>query len=96
MAVNQLIFTNLAAITIFENERRKDLCRQGILAAKKNGKYFGRKTVNDKKLICQVQDLKRNKNLSIIEISKITKRYKNTSYKNFKEELNYISYNRLI
>jgi len=52
--------------------------------------------VNDKKLICQVQDLKRNKNLSIIEISKITKAYKNTSYKNFKEELNYIPYNRLI
>lgn len=30
------------------------------LAAKKNGKYFGRKTVIDKKLISQVQDLKEN------------------------------------
>ena len=44
MAVNQLISTNLAAIATFENERRKDRQRQGIQAAKKNGKYFGRKT----------------------------------------------------
>ena len=54
MAVNQLISTNLAAIATFENERRKDRQRQGIQAAKKNGKYFGRKTVIDKKLISQV------------------------------------------
>ena len=40
MAVNQLISTNLAAIATFENERRKDRQRQGIQAAKKNGKYF--------------------------------------------------------
>ena len=96
MAVNQLISTNLAAIATFENERRKDRQRQGILAAKKNGKYFGRKTVIDKKLISQVQDLKENKNLSITEISKITGRARNTIYKILREELNYIPYNRLV
>ena len=65
-------------------------------AAKKNGKYFGRKTVIDKKLISQVQDLKENKNLSITEISKITGRARNTIYKILKEELNYVPYNRLV
>lgn len=58
MAVNRLIATNLAAIATFENEHRKERQRQGILAAKKNGKYFGRKTVIDQKLIDQVRDLK--------------------------------------
>jgi len=96
MAVNHLISTNLAAIATFENERRKERQRQGIQAAKKNGKYFGRKTVIDKKLIYQVQDLKENKNLSITEISKITGRARNTIYKILKEELNYIPYNRLV
>ena len=96
MAVNKLISTNLAAIATFENERRKERQRQGIQVAKKNGKYFGRKTVIDKKLISQVQDLKENKNLSITEISKITGRARNTIYKILKEELNYIPYNRLI
>ena len=51
MAVNQLISTNLAAIATFENERRKERQRQGIQAPKKNGKYLGRRTVIDKKLI---------------------------------------------
>ena len=96
LAVNQLISTNLAAIATFENQRRKDRQRQGIQAAKKNGKYFGRKTVIDKKLISQVQDLKENKNLSITEISKITGRARNTIYKILKQELNYIPYNRLV
>ena len=96
MAVNQLISTNLAAIATFENERRKDRQRQGIQAAKKNGKYFGRKTVIDKKLISQVQDLKENKNLSITEIAKVTGRGRTTIYKVLKEELNYIPYNRLV
>jgi len=96
MAVNQLISTNLAAIATFENERRKDRQRQGILAAKKNGKYLGRRTVIDKKLISQVQDLKENKNLSITEISKITGRARNTIYKILKEELNYVPFNRLV
>jgi DNA invertase Pin-like site-specific DNA recombinase len=96
MAVNQLIFTNLAAIATFENERRKDRQRQGIQAAKKNGKYFGRKTVIDKKLISQVQDLKENKTLSITKISKIIGRARNTIYKILKEELNYVTYNQLV
>ncbi len=96
MAVNQLISTNLAAIATFENERRKERQRQGIQAAKKNGKYLGRRTVIDTKLISQVQDLKENKNLSITEISKITGRARNTIYKILKNELNYIPYNRLV
>ena len=96
MAVNQLISKNLVASATFENERRKERQRQGIQAAKKNGKYFGRKTVIDKKLISQVQDLKENKNLSITEISKITGRARNTIYNVLKEELNYISYNQLV
>ena len=96
IAVNQLISTNLAAIATFENERRKERQRQGIQAAKKNGKYFGRKTVIDKKLISQVQDLKENKNFSITEITKITGRARTTIYKVLKNELNYIPYNRLV
>jgi len=96
MAVNKLIATNLAAIATFENERRKERQRQGINAAKKAGKYLGRKTVITKKLIAQVQDLKENKNLSIIEIAKITGKGRNTIYKVLKQELGYIPYNRLI
>ena len=96
MAVNRLISTNLAAIATFENERRKERQRQGIQAAKKNGKYLGRRTVIDKKLISQVQDLKENKNLSISEIAKVTGRGRTTIYKVLKEELNYIPYNRLV
>jgi len=96
IAVNKLISTNLAAIATFENERRKERQRQGIQAAKKNGKYLGRKTVINPKLISQVQDLKENKNLSITEIVKITGRGRNTIYKVLKEKLNYIPYNRLV
>jgi DNA invertase Pin-like site-specific DNA recombinase len=96
VAVNQLISTNLAAIATFENERRKERQRQGIQAAKKNGIYMGRRTVIDKKLISQVQNLKENKNLSITEIAKITGRGRTTIYKILKQELNYIPYNRLV
>ena len=96
MAVNKLISTNLAAIATFENERRKERQRQGIQAAKKNGKYLGRKTVITKKLIAQVQDLKENKKLSITEIAKVTGKGRNTIYKILKQELNYIPYNRLV
>ena len=95
MAVNQLISTNLAAIATFENERRKKRQRQGIQAAKKNGKSLGRRTVIDQKLISQVQDLKENKNCSITEIAKITGRGRTTIYKVLKEHLGYIS-NRLV
>lgn len=96
MAVNKLISTNLAAIATFENERRKERQRQGIQAAKASGKYLGRRTVIDKKLISQVQDLKENKNLSITEIAKVTGRGRTTIYKVLKEKLNYIPYNRLV
>lgn len=96
MAVNKLIATNLAAIATFENERRKERQRQGINAAKKAGKYLGRKTVITKKLIAQVQDLKENKKLSVTEIAKITGKGRNTIYKILKEELNYVPYNRLV
>lgn len=96
MAVNKLIATNLAAIATFENERRQERQRQGIQAAKKAGKYAGRKTVITKKLITEVQDLKEIKNLSITQIAKITGRGRNTIYKILKEELNYIPYNRLV
>lgn len=96
MAVNQLISTNLAAIPIFDNERQKDRQRQGIQAAKKNGKYIGRKTVIDKKLISPVQDFKENKNLFLTEIAKLTGRGPTTMYKVLKEELNYIFHNRLV
>ena len=96
MAVNQLIATNLAAIATFENERRKERQRQGIQAAKKNGKYLGRKTVIDKKLIDQVKYLKETKHLSITQVAKITGRARSTIYKILKEELNYVPYNRLV
>jgi DNA invertase Pin-like site-specific DNA recombinase len=95
-AVNKLIATNLAAIATFENERRQERQRQGILAAKKAGKYPGRKTVITKKLIAEVQDLKENKKLSITQIAKITGKGRNTIYKILKEELNYVPYNRLV
>lgn len=96
MAVNKLIATNLAAIATFENERRKERQRQGIKYARKAGKYLGRRTVIDKKLISQVKDLKENKNLSITEIAKVTGRGRTTIYKVLKEELNYIFSNRLV
>ncbi len=95
MAVNKLISTNLAAIATFENERRKERQRQGIQAAKKNGKYLGRTTVITKKLIAQVQDLKENKNLSVTEIAKLIGISRPTIYKVLKNELGYVS-NRLI
>ena len=96
MAINKLIANNLAAIATFENERRKDRQKQGIAAAKKAGRYTGRKTVITKELITQVQDLKENKKLPITEIAKVTGKGRNTIYKVLKNELNYIPYNRLV
>lgn len=96
MAVNKLIATNLAAIATFENERRKERQRQGIQSAKKAGKYRGRRTVINKKLIDEVKYLKEIKNLSITQIAKITGRARTTVYKILKKELNYIPYNRLV
>ena len=96
MTVNKLIATNLAAIATFENERRKERQREGIKAAKAAGKYIGRRTVITKKLIDEVKYLKETKNLSIIQIGKITGRARTTIYKILKEELYYIPYNRLV
>ena len=96
MAVNKLIATNLAAIATFEHERRRERQRQGIQAAKKAGKYLGRRTVINKKLIDEVKYLKETKNLSITQIAKITGRARTTIYRILKEELNYIPYNRLV
>lgn len=95
MAVNKLIATNLAAIATFETERRKERQRQGILAAKKAGKYKGRKTVINQKLINEVKNLKENLNLSVTQIAKLTGKSKATIYKVLKDELGYVS-NRLI
>ena len=96
MAVNKLIATNLAAIATFEHERRRERQKQGIAAAKKAGKYLGRKTVITPKLIAEVQHLKEDKDLSITQIAKITGRARTTIYRILKEELNYIPYNRLV
>lgn len=96
MAVNKLIATNLAAIATFKHERRRERQRQGIQAARKAGKYTGRKTVITPKLIAEVKHLKEEKKLSNVQIAKITGRGKNTIYKILKEELNYIPYNRLV
>ena len=96
MAVNQFSATVLAAMATFENERRKERQRQGIQAAKKAGKYIGRKTIITKKLIAEVQDLKENKKLFISQIAKVTGRGHTTIYKILKQELNYIPYNRLV
>lgn len=96
MAVNKLIATNLAAIATFEYERRRERQRQGIEAAKQAGKYVGRKTVIDKKLIAEVKDLKENKGLSVTKIARVTGRGRNTIYKVLKNELNYIPAHRLV
>ena len=96
IAVNKLIATNLAAIATFEHERRRERQKQGIQAAKKAGRYKGRKTVITKKLIAEVKHLKEDKYLSNVQIAKITGRGKNTIYKILKEELNYVPYNRLV
>jgi DNA invertase Pin-like site-specific DNA recombinase len=69
LAVNKLIATNLVAIAIFENERRKEDQKQGISAAKA-GRYKGRKTVITKRLIPKVKYLKQTKMLSISQMEK--------------------------
>lgn len=86
MAVNKLIATTLAAIATFENERQ----RQGIEAAKKAGKYRGRKTVITKQLISQIKDLKEIKKFTIKQIVKLTGKSRATIYRILKEELNYM------
>lgn len=96
MAVNRLIGTILAAVANFENERRRERQREGIEAAKKAGRYAGRRTVITKKLIDQVQDLRENKHLTIAQIAKVTGKGRSTIYKVLKEELHYVPFNRLV
>jgi DNA invertase Pin-like site-specific DNA recombinase len=93
--INKLISTTLSSIAEFETNRRKERQMQGISAAKKAGKYRGRKTVIDDKLISEVKHLKQQKMLSITQIVKITGRSRNTIYKVLKEHLGYVS-NRLV
>jgi len=95
LAVNKFIATTLSALATFETERRKDRQRQGIEAAKKAGLYKGRKSVITKKLVQEVSDLLEKKNLSVIQIAKITGISRGTIYKLMKEELGYVS-NRLV
>jgi DNA invertase Pin-like site-specific DNA recombinase len=57
LATNKLIATTLSGIAEFENNRRKERQKQGILAAQKEGKYAGRKTLITKPLINKVKDL---------------------------------------
>ena len=93
--INKLISITLSSIAEFETNRRKERQLQGISAAKKAGKYRGRKTVIDDKLIAEVKHLKQQKMLSVTQIVKITGRSRNTIYKVLKEHLGYVS-NRLI
>lgn len=95
LATNKLIATSLSAIATFENDRRKERQRQGILAAKEAGKYKGRKTVINKTLISKVKDLKEHSNLSVTQIAKLTEKSRATIYKVLKNELGYVS-NRLV
>ena len=93
--INRLIATTLSSIAEFENNRRKERQKKGIRAAQKEGKYQGRKTIIDKTLIQKVQYLKEEKNLSVIDISKVTGVSTPTIYKVLKEHLGYVS-NRLL
>lgn len=95
LAVNKFIATTLSALATFENERRKERQRQGIEAAKKAGRYKGRKSVINKRLIQEVSDLFEIKQLSVSHIAKLTGRSRGTIYKVLKQELGYVS-NKLI
>merc|ERR1712157_457050 len=72
LATNKLMATTLSAMAEFENNRRKERQKQGIRAAQKKRKYQGRKTVINKALIQKVKHLKETKNLSVVDISKLT------------------------
>ena len=89
--INKLISITLSSIAEFETNRRKERQIQGIDAAKKAGKYRGRKTVIDDKLISEVKHLKQQKMLSVTQIVKITGRSRNTIYKVLKDHLGYVS-----
>jgi len=93
--INKLISTTLSSIAEFETNRRKERQMQDIFAAKKAGKYRGRKTVIDNKLVSEVKHLKQQKMLSVTQIVKITGRSRNTIYKVLKDHLGYVP-NRLV
>lgn len=95
LSTNKLTTIILAHMFEFEDRRRKNLQQQGIREAKKNGRYKGRKTIITKTLIQKVKYLKENKNLSVTEISKLTKVSSPTIYKILKKHLGYIS-NQLV
>lgn len=92
LATNKLIATTLSGIAEFENAKRKERQQQGIRAAQKEGKYTGRKTVINQRLITKGKNLKDKSNLSVTEISRligISRRP--TVYKVLKEHLGYVS-----
>lgn len=91
LKVNKLIAQNLAALTIFENNRRKERQKHDILAVKKAGKDKGRKTVITKSLITKVKKLKQEKSLPVTKIAQITNKSRRTIYKILKNELGYVS-----
>ena len=93
--VNRLIAITLSSIAEFEHNRRKERQRRGIEIAKQEGKYKGRKTVINEKLINKIKHLKEDKGLSVVDISKLTGVSCPTVYKVLKQNLGYVS-NRLI
>jgi DNA invertase Pin-like site-specific DNA recombinase len=95
LATNKLMATTLSAIAEFENNRRKERQKQGIQAARQEGKYIGRKSVINQTLIQKVKDLKENKKLSVTEIARVVRVSRPTIYKILKNELGYVS-NRLV
>lgn len=94
-ASDKLIATTIMSMATFESERRASRQREGIEAAKKAGRYFGRPTVINKKLIDKVQYLKEEKQLSVTEIAKITGCSRTTIYKVLRK-LEWVPYGRLV
>src|SRR5210317_464291 len=92
---NRVMALTLSTIAELESRRRKERQKQGILLAKKKGKYKGRKTVINETLIRKVKYFKEVKELSIIDISRLTGVSCPTIYKILKQNLGYKS-NRLI
>lgn len=81
------LFQVLRSLKITDGKSEK----KRIRAAQKEGKYQGRKTIIDKTLIQKVEYLKEEKNLSVINISKVTGVSTSTIYKVLKKYLNYVS-----
>lgn len=96
LATTKLMCTMLAAMATFENERRKERQRHRIEAAKKAGKYKGRKSKISPKMIAEIDYLKEKKNLSPTQIAKIQGLSRATIYRVLKNELNYVPDNSLV